>query len=762
METEVIKGLTGQIDRLTQKWTRALSREATEKGSESRKKIIEATQDHLEMALRILADGKLEQASEYAEEVAHRADGLNLQLADVIKAFHLGKKVILDQVFDAIPDNVHSLLKALKEVEDVYAAFEIAAARSHWNFEQVRASEGTAKTFKQDEELKFLRHRMSEVERAGKTLSNFGIQLMLLDNQRRVIWANRAAREQFQEAGQVEGWTCGQVRGVPEGVCEDCPTSWAIRNRVMERGMVSISRGKKRDFYEVTAFPILTDDGEVEQVLELVQDVSLKFRQAEEKRQHEEYYRILFEHSGTAVCVLEPDKTISKVNRRFCQMGGYARHEVESKMSFLDLVADQERKRMSTYHERRRINPMGVPSSYEFTFITKKGEERQANITVGLVPGTMQSICSIRDVTEEEQTKEFLETVLYGSADAIVGLDVNHNIMSWNLGAEKLFGYRAKEIIGKSVARLWPEENRGNEELEKISKIIQQKGSIKNYESEMSTRDGERVVVNHTMSLLTDKFGKARGFGAIIRDVTEQKALEQQVIQAEKLAAVGQLTAGLAHEMGTPLNIVSGRAEYLLSDLPEDDSKRESLQTIIHQTERMTKLIDNLLKFSRPQKVQFSRLDIPEVMEGVLTLLETQMEKSGVQVDFRVASDLPSVEADFYQLQQVFLNLILNSIQAMPDGGQLAIEVKPADSNSVRITIVDTGVGIPPENLPRIFDPFFTTKESGQGTGLGLAIVSKILRDHGALIKVDSISGKGTVFSIMMPLAQSRLEEILA
>jgi len=763
VDTELTKELEVRLDKITQRWSKGLAREKLEGNAESRKKLQEITQNQLGLAIRVLKEGTPEEASEYGEEVAHRAVGLNLSLPDLIKSFRVGKRAIQEQIFELAMDNGAIMAKAIKDLGEIYSAFEIALAKSHSRLEQARLREESVKTVRQEEELRHLRRRMSDVERVGKALGNLGIHLIVLDNKKRVLWANRAAREDFvKEVGEVRGWTCGQVRGVPEGVCENCPSSWAIRNRVMERGMVSTTRGMYREFYEVTAFPVLNESGEVEQVIEIIQDAAHKFQEAEERRQSEEYYRILFEHSGTAVCVLEPNKTISRVNRRFCQISGYTREEIEGRKSFLELVAEPERERMGRYHERRRVNPVGAPSSYEFTFINKKGQERQASITVGLVPGTMQSICSIRDVTEEEQTKEFLETVLYRSADAIIGLDVHYNIVSWNMGAENVFGYRPKEILDRPFHALWPDDSTGKGEIQRISKVVEKKENITNYETEMATRDGARVLVNLTISLLRDKLGKVRGYSVILRDVTEQKELEQQVIHAEKLAAIGQLTAGLAHEMGTPLNIVSGRAEYLLSDLPEGDPKKESLQIIIQQTERMTKLIDNLLKFSRPQKVHYTKLEMTEVIEGVLSLLETQLEKGGLSVDFSISPDLPQVEADYNQLQQVFLNLILNSIQAMPQGGRLGLDIRPVNHQVVRITVSDTGGGIPREHLSKIFEPFFSTKDSGQGTGLGLAIVSKIVRDHGGSIEAESTPGKGTTFSITLPVTQSKLEEISA
>lgn len=756
MEKTLTAFLSDEVKKkLHRKGANLLKKEHFDSGPDVLKQLKEIFKNIIPIFLDFLETGNKSILQRTAVEFASSLNASGIKLPDALKTIHLCKTTILDE----LPrENKKFLIEAIKKIDEGCSEFEFLLVRNYIHHEKEKVEQDFRNLYQHQEELKVLRKRMEEIERTGRAVGAMGVELLLLDNKKRVIWANTAVKEKYSEKGGLQGWTCGQLRDVPIGICEDCPTSWAIRNKQLERGIISVSRETSRWFYEVTAFPVISENGKVEQVFEMIQDVTLRVKAGDEKRQSEEYYRILFEHSGAAVCVLEPDKTISRTNRRFCQMTGYARHEIEGKMSFLDLVAEGERARMARYHELRRINPSSVPGSYDFTFLNRAGEERRANVTVGLVPGTMQSICSIRDITDEEQTKEYLEAVLHDSADAIIGLDAGDRIISWNIGAEQLFGYKESEVIGRHFQLLVPSDLIEAGELQRIGEETRRKGFLKNYETERITKDGRRIKVNLTRSVLKDKMGKFRGTSAIIRDVTEQKALEQQVIHAEKLAAIGQLTAGLAHEMGTPLNIISGRAEYLLSDMSPDDPRRESLNVIIGQTERMAQLINNLLEFSRPQKVHFVKLEVPDVVEGVLSLLEAQLVKGKIQVDFQKADDLPKIEADYNQLQQVFLNIILNAIQAMPNGGRLELKLERESEESIKAVISDTGVGIPSENVPKIFEPFFTTKDSGQGTGLGLAIVAKILRDHGGAIEVWSEQGKGATFTIKLPITHPMLD----
>lgn len=235
--------------------------------------------------------------------------------------------------------------------------------------------------------------------------------------------------------------------------------------------------------------------------------------------------------------------------------------------------------------------------------------------------------------------------------------------------------------------------------------------------------------------------------------------LERQLQHSEKLAAVGRLAAGLAHEIGTPLNIISGRAEYLLPEMEEGDSKARSLRAIIAQIERIARIIDQLMGYARAHPPQIAPTPLPRVLASVLSLLDHEMKRRGIQVEPRVPTGLPDLAADPNLLQQVFVNLLLNAFDAMAEGGQVRIAAEAKDG-WMEMSVEDTGCGIPAEDLPRIFDPFFTTKKTGKGTGLGLSVVHGIIQNHGGRIEVRSEMGVGTTFVLHLPVyppdAQSR------
>ncbi|MEW6324554.1 MAG: PAS domain S-box protein [Nitrospirota bacterium] len=253
-----------------------------------------------------------------------------------------------------------------------------------------------------------------------------------------------------------------------------------------------------------------------------------------------------------------------------------------------------------------------------------------------------------------------------------------------------------------------------------------------------------------------------RFVGGMAFDVTEKVMLEQQVRQAEKLAAIGQLTAGLAHEIGTPLSVIGGRAEYMLRKMAADDPLRTNLERIIGQIERITKIVNQLLSFTRTRPLELRPVAVPALVREVLALVEHPLKEHRIVVKVDCGAALPEVPADPDQLQQVLLNLIMNAIQAMPGGGALTIRAArtvprrqredPLDDRYVKIEIADQGAGIPPEHLPKIFDPFFTTKEVGKGTGLGLAVSNSIAHKHGGWLRVQSRVGEGSVFSLYLPL----------
>jgi signal transduction histidine kinase len=243
---------------------------------------------------------------------------------------------------------------------------------------------------------------------------------------------------------------------------------------------------------------------------------------------------------------------------------------------------------------------------------------------------------------------------------------------------------------------------------------------------------------------------------ALNRMLSELKKREEQLIQSRKLAAVGNLTAGIAHELNNPLNNISLTTEALIDEFEEWDkpTKMKMLHDIFSQVERAGATVANLLDFTRRDQEAFEPVFLKSVLDRTLKLMANEINLSNVQLDVVLDDNLPPIMGNQHNLQQVFLNLFINALQAMPDGGTLSVRARTEDE-SLKISVGDTGIGISKENIDSIFDPFFTTKELGKGTGLGLSVSYGIIQKHKGTITVESEVGKGTSFIIKLPCAEN-------
>jgi signal transduction histidine kinase len=236
-------------------------------------------------------------------------------------------------------------------------------------------------------------------------------------------------------------------------------------------------------------------------------------------------------------------------------------------------------------------------------------------------------------------------------------------------------------------------------------------------------------------------------------DITQRVHLEEQTLQTEKLTSLGLLAAGVAHEVNTPLAVISNYIQMLAKQLPADDPKQKTIDKIVKQTFRASEIVNNLLNFSRTGAAQFVELNLNSVLDETLVLVQHPFRTSKVNVVRTFQPVLPAVLGSTTRLQQVFLNLFMNARDAMPNGGMLEVRTS-AQNGSVEVEVTDTGSGIPADQLNRIFDPFFTTKSSGRGTGLGLSVSYGIIKEHAGKIEVRSTLGKGTSFRLEFPVAQ--------
>jgi signal transduction histidine kinase len=239
----------------------------------------------------------------------------------------------------------------------------------------------------------------------------------------------------------------------------------------------------------------------------------------------------------------------------------------------------------------------------------------------------------------------------------------------------------------------------------------------------------------------------------IFDDITDRSELERRLVQADKLSSIGLLAAGVAHEVNTPLAVISTYAQMLAKQVSEDDQKSRLLDKIAKQTFRASEIVNSLLNFSRTSPAEFGDVDMNRILEETVSLVKHQLDQSRVEVRLEFEKDLPAISGNAGKLQQVFLNLVLNARDAMDSGGRLTLRTC-SDGAYARIDVSDTGQGISTDHLPRIYDPFFTTKVARKGTGLGLSVTYGIVQEHGGSIEVHSESGAGTLFHLEFPLAR--------
>ena len=363
----------------------------------------------------------------------------------------------------------------------------------------------------------------------------------------------------------------------------------------------------------------------------------------------------------------------------------------------------------------------------------------------------------ITDVTERKraehllrQSEERYRRLIAVSPYAILVNRGDHIIFA-NDQAIKLFGaVKAEEVLEKSPMDLFHADDH-DVVRERIRELFEGTAQGPMLEGTIVTLGGKAVDVEVSGARFVDEEGPA--ILIMLRDVSERKRLQDQLRRTERVAELGTLASGMAHEIGTPMNVILGRAEYLMDRVTEEPIKR-GLRTIITQVERITKVMNQLLSFARRKAPQRIPLDLRTVIEDGMEMFQERLASNQIRIKMEMAEPCPMVLADADQMSQVLLNLVMNALHAMPEGGTLRVGLE-LERPMVKLTIVDTGHGIPPEAIGNIYDPFFTTKEFGKGTGLGLTVVKGIIEEHQGTIVVESEEGKGTRFTVLLPMYQS-------
>jgi two-component system NtrC family sensor kinase len=359
--------------------------------------------------------------------------------------------------------------------------------------------------------------------------------------------------------------------------------------------------------------------------------------------------------------------------------------------------------------------------------------------------------------------KEFSENIVESINVGILAADLDDRVESWNTQIERLTGTPRIAAVGRRLSELFPvelcerfDQVRGAEGVQNIYKfVLQPAKGASNGNGNGAGQHAAHIahILNVAIAPLVSKDLQQIGRLIIFDDVTDRDELEKQLMQADKLSSIGLLAAGVAHEVNTPLAVISTYAQMLAKQISGDDQKSKLLDKIAKQTFRASEIVNSLLNFSRTSPTAHVELDMNRVLHDTLGLIEHQLEKSAIEVKLNLKDSALTVKGNSGKLQQVFLNLFLNARDAMESGGTLAVKSWTEDG-FVRVEVADNGQGISADNLAKIYDPFFTTKAARKGTGLGLAVTYGIVREHGGNIKVESRPGAGSRFEVELPMAR--------
>ncbi|HTR47801.1 MAG TPA: ATP-binding protein [Verrucomicrobiae bacterium] len=347
-----------------------------------------------------------------------------------------------------------------------------------------------------------------------------------------------------------------------------------------------------------------------------------------------------------------------------------------------------------------------------------------------------------------ERLKDFSENIVASLRIGVLTIDLDDRVESWNPQLEELLAIPRADALHRKLEEILPRDLAGEIAArapgEHVSGI---------YRFHLNTRSNRHLVVNISIAPLLAKNGARLGRLVLLDDITQRVRLEDQMVQTEKLTSLGLLAAGVAHEVNTPLAVISNYIQMLAKQIPVDDPRQKTIERIVKQTFRASEIVNNLLNFSRTGGAEPVEIDLNSVLEETLSLVQHPFKTAQVNVVRNYSERLPRVLGSATRLQQVFLNLFMNARDAMPNGGMLEVRTG-AHNGSVEIEVSDTGAGIPSENIHRIFDPFFTTKATGRGTGLGLSVSYGIIKEHAGKVDVRSTPGKGTSFRLEFPVAK--------
>jgi PAS domain S-box-containing protein len=474
---------------------------------------------------------------------------------------------------------------------------------------------------------------------------------------------------------------------------------------------------------------------------------------------YEQLYTMLLDTIPSSVLLIDRDMRIISANRNFLEKSrrsisntiGFRLEEVFpaiilDHINFTARIRQVFDKDQPTRGERMTYRAPGIPMRIYYY-----------NILPFFWQGVVESaMLLMEDVTEQVRLSEevhrverHLASVVESASDILLSTDTSGRILTWNAAAEKISGYPFDEVRGCLFFQYCAEEY--HEEVKRIFSSLEAQKTSNMAEWDLVTKHGDPIPVSWVFSPMMGDLSKLVGIVVVGRDLTERRKLEMQLLQSQKLAALGVMAGGIAHEIRNPLAICSSAAQFLTEEDITREFSKECAEKINIGIQRASLIIENLLRFARPsQKTDITQINLLPLIKETMTLVSNQAKLQKIELLSYFPKEPVSISGIATLLQQVFMNLFLNAINAMPNGGVLSISVETVGSE-VLIRVGDTGQGIFNFNLDKIFDPFYTTSPIGKGTGLGLSICYSIVKQHFGSIEVDSVEGKGSTFTVRLP-----------
>lgn len=530
-----------------------------------------------------------------------------------------------------------------------------------------------------------------------------------------------------------------------------------VSPRLCTRMELKTASGKNRTCEVCISATQFSEEGRKTYVY--VRDLSERLRMENQLRQANEFLSNLIESSTDGIIAATMQGTVIVFNKGAEQLLGYKAEEVIGKFNVANFyppgVAREIMRRMRSeeYGGKGRALPhriIGVSKTGEHIPITLSGaliyQEGREIASVGIFYDLREILQAQEELLESEaKFRELFETVRHG----LYFSSREGKFLECNQAMVDMLGYPNKEeVLAMDLAKdLYLDPSHRQE----FQRMIEAEGDVKDYEVQFKKKNGEPITVLLTAHVRKDRAGQVLGYQGLLTDITERRRLEQQLFQSEKLAAMGRLTAQIAHELNNPIYGVMNCLDLLKSEVTESSSKRRFLEMALSETRRISELLRGMLSFFRPDEDVKGPVDLNSVIDDVVLFVGKQLHEFKIRVNLNLAEGLPTVFASGNQMKQVLLNLIMNAKTAMPQGGTLTLATSSTDGK-VQLSVSDTGTGIPEDIRDRIFEAFFTTKSDVKGVGLGLSVCFGIIRQHNGEISVESEVGVGTTFMITLPI----------